>query len=73
MIEKLLVMGFVNEIDKKFTVTVKDIKEDIEEGAINSLMESIITNDVFITSGGPLVSKLSAEIISKETTSFEIK
>ena len=65
MIEKSLVMSFANELDKKFTVTVKDIKENVEESTINSIMEYIIENDVFMTSGGSLVSKVSANIISK--------
>lgn len=73
MIEKSLVMSFVNELDKKFTVTVKDIKENVEESTINSIMEYIIENDVFMTSGGSLVSKVSANIISKEVTNFEVK
>lgn len=73
MIEKSLVMSFVNELDKKFTVTIKDIKENLEEYTINSIMEYIIENDVFITSGGSLVSKVSANIISKEVTTFEVK
>lgn len=73
MIEKSLVMSFANELDKKFTVTVKDIKENIEESTINSIMEYIIENDVFMTSGGSLVSKVSANIISKEVTNFEVK
>ena len=73
MIEKSLVMSFANELDKKFTVTVKDIKENVEESTINSIMEYIIENDVFITNGGSLVSKVSANIISKEVTNFEVK
>ncbi|MGG7325754.1 DUF2922 domain-containing protein [Clostridium baratii] len=73
MIEKSLVMSFANELDKKFTVTVKDIKENVEESTINSIMEYIIENDVFMTSGGSLVSKISANIISKEVTNFEVK
>ncbi|AQM61155.2 hypothetical protein BH721_13850 [Clostridium baratii] len=71
--EKSLVMSFANELDKKFTVTVKDIKENVEESTINSIMEYIIENDVFMTSGGSLVSKVSANIISKEVTNFEVK
>ena len=73
MIEKSLVMSFANELDKRFTVTVKDIKENVEESTINSIMEYIIENDVFMTSGGSLVSKVSANIISKEVTNFEVK
>lgn len=73
MIEKSLVMSFANELDKKFTLTVKDIKENVEESTINSIMEYIIENDVFMTSGGSLVSKVSANIISKEVTNFEVK
>lgn len=72
MIEKSLVMGFKNELDKKVSVSIKDIKDDVNNTTANTIMDLIISSDVFITSGGSLVQKVSAEIISKEITELEL-
>lgn len=72
MIEKSLVMGFKNELDKKVSVSIKDIKDDVNNTTANTIMDLIISSDVFITSGGALVQKVSAEIISKEITELEL-
>lgn len=72
MIQKSLVMSFKNELEKKVNITVKDVKEDLDNTAVNDLMDLIISKGVFETSGGALVQKLDAEIITKETTDIEI-
>ncbi|GAA0071089.1 DUF2922 domain-containing protein [Clostridium sardiniense] len=72
MIQKSLVMSFRNEFKKKVNITVKDAKEDLDNTAVNDLMDLIISKGVFETSGGALVEKLGAEVITKETTDIEI-
>ncbi|MGG7078612.1 DUF2922 domain-containing protein [Clostridium sardiniense] len=72
MIQKSLVMSFKNELEKKVNITVKDAKEDLDNTAVNDLMDLIISKGVFETSGGALVEKLGAEVITKETTDIEI-
>ncbi|MDQ0150806.1 DUF2922 domain-containing protein [Eubacterium multiforme] len=72
MIEKSLVMGFKNELDKKVSISIKDIKDDVNNTTANTIMDLIISSDVFATSGGSLVQKVSAEIISKEITELEL-
>ncbi|MBM7833214.1 DUF2922 domain-containing protein [Clostridium sardiniense] len=72
MIQKSLVMSFKNELEKKVNITVKDVKESLDNTAVNDLMDLIISKGVFETSGGALVQKLDAEIITKETTDIEI-
>ncbi|GAA0071098.1 DUF2922 domain-containing protein [Clostridium sardiniense] len=72
MIQKSLVMSFRNELEKKVNITVKDAKEDLDNTAVNDLMDLIISKGVFETSGGALVEKLGAEVITKETTDIEI-
>lgn len=72
MIQKSLVMSFKNELEKKVNITVKDAKEELDNTAVNDLMDLIISKSVFETSGGALVEKLGAEVITKETTDIEI-
>ncbi len=72
MIQKSLVMSFKNELEKKVNITVKDVKEDLDNTAVNDLMDLIVSKGIFETSGGSLVQKLDAEIITKEITDIEI-
>lgn len=72
MIQKSLVMSFKNELEKKVNITVKDVKEDLDNTAVNDLMDLIVSKGIFETSGGALVQKLDAEIITKEITDIEI-
>ncbi|MBP1889231.1 hypothetical protein J2Z53_000812 [Clostridium moniliforme] len=72
MLEKSLVIGFENDLGKKSNITIKDIKDDVNNTTVNSLMDLIISSDIFVTSGGSLVKKVSAAIISKEVTEIEL-
>ena len=71
MIEKSLVMSFANELDKKFTVTVKDIKENVDNSAVVALMDTIINKKLIKTEAGDLVEKQAAQIVVKNTTEVE--
>lgn len=72
MIEKSLVMSFKNELERKVNITVKDVKEDLDNTAVNNLMDLIVSKGIFETSGGALVEKVEAEVVTKEVTDIEI-
>ncbi|MGL6186541.1 MAG: DUF2922 domain-containing protein [Clostridium chrysemydis] len=72
MREKTLVMGFENESGKKFNLRVREIKVDLTKEDINRAMDAIVSNDVLVTTGGKIVKKLEANIVSEETTGIEI-
>ena len=68
MIERVLNMKF-NDLEKnKFSLTIKDIKADIEDADISEAMDSIIEKDIFLSKGGKLESKAEAQIVTKEIT-----
>lgn len=72
MLEKSLVMGFENESGKKFNLRIREIKTDLTKEQINRAMDAIVSNEVFVTTGGKVTKKLGAEIITEETTKVEI-
>lgn len=72
MIDRMLVMGFKNELGKKVNLTVREVRDDLTNTEVNDLMDLIIEKDVFITSGGALNEKVKAEVITKEITEMEL-
>lgn len=72
MVERTLNMKFKNVNGGSFNFAIKDLKENIEDSEVSAAMESIIADDVFISKDGELVSKVSAEIVSKETTELTL-
>ncbi|MDO5039778.1 DUF2922 domain-containing protein [Clostridium sp.] len=72
MIDRILVMGFKNELGKKVNLTIREVRDDLTNTEVNDLMDLIIEKDVFITSGGALSEKVKAEVITKEITEMEL-
>ena len=67
MIERTLSMAFKNTAGKKSTLSIKDIKEDVLDEDVNSLMELIINNNLIKNDGVFLSEKVSAQIVTKDT------
>lgn len=70
--ELTLVMSFKNQDNKETTVTLKHIKADITEKAISDAMDIIVTNNLFLSSGGDLVSKSKAQLIDKTIQEYKM-
>lgn len=62
---KYLVMSFNNEQGKKVNLTIRGIKDTLTEVEVAAVMDSIITKNIFLSSGGKLVEKVKADIITK--------
>lgn len=56
-------MKFVTTNDDITTLTINEVREDITDAEVNSLMDEIITQNVFYSTGGSLVKKKGAKII----------
>lgn len=67
MIEKTLSMSFKNTAGKKSTLSIKDIKEEILDEDVASLMDFIIDNNLIKNNGVFLSEKVSAQIVTKDT------
>ena len=72
MIQRTASMSFKDVAGKKHTISIKDIKEDVEDLAVISLMDTIINNNLIKTENGDLVEKQAAQVVVKDTTEIEL-
>ncbi|MCD3351845.1 DUF2922 domain-containing protein [Clostridium botulinum D/C] len=70
---KSLLMKFKTDRDKSFSLRVNKIKNDAKEEDVKTLMDSLIKNDVILTSSGTLKVKESAELITTTSEPIDIE
>lgn len=70
--ELSLVMTFKNQDDKDSVITLKQVREDITEAEIEEAMDLIISANVFSSTGGDLVSKVKAQVVSKTVDEYKL-
>lgn len=70
--ELTLVMSFKNQDNKETTVTLKHIKSDVKKEDISAAMDIIVTSNLFLSSGGDLVSKSKAQLIDKTIQEYNM-
>ena len=68
MITRTASMSFKDISGKKLTLSVKDIKENVDNSAVIALMDTIINKKLIKTAAGDLVEKQAAQIVVKDTT-----
>ena len=71
MIARTASMSFKDISGKKLTLSVKDIKENVDNSAVVALMDTIINKKLIETEAGDLVEKQAAQIVVKNTTEVE--
>ncbi|MBM7869858.1 hypothetical protein JOC70_001328 [Clostridium pascui] len=69
---KSLVLSFVNVGGKKTSITVNNIKDAVTPAEANTLMDTIVAQNVFETKDGDLVSKSGAYVVDREKTEIEL-
>lgn len=67
-----LIMTFVNEDNKKVSLTVQDPREDITEAEIKAAMELVVSKNIFAPNGLDLVSVLEAKVVVTDTTPYDL-
>ena len=72
MMDRNINLIFLTQDDTKYTVTVKDVKEDVTDAEISALMDKIILHDIFRPMGAKLVQKVSAKIVEKTQNSVDL-
>ncbi|KEI00087.1 DUF2922 domain-containing protein (plasmid) [Clostridium botulinum] len=70
---KSLLMKFKTDRDKSFSLRVNKVKNDAKEEDVKTLMDSLIKNDVILTSSGTLKVKESAELITTTSEPIDIE
>ena len=70
--EYTLTMTFITQTGDKGTMSISDIREDITKEEAMTLMDAIISENIFTSKNGDYVSKYGAKVVQRDTTVFEI-
>ena len=70
--EYVLSLIFVTEQGSKLTLSINGVKSTITQAQVNSLMDTIITKNIFLPSSGALVSKSDAKLTERKITKYEV-
>jgi hypothetical protein len=71
-IEYTLSITFLTEAGTKASLSVSGVKSTITEAGVNSLMDTIISKDVFKTNAGAFAKKSDAKLTAKNVTDYTI-
>lgn len=69
---KKLELLFENEAGKTVTYSLDQPIEPVDQSAVSNAMDTIVSADVFNTSGGRIVAKKSARLVERTVDEIEI-
>lgn len=69
---KKIELIFKNELGKNVTLSLDDPIEPVDATLVSQVMDQVIANNAFVSSGGALVSKASARIVERNVTPIQI-
>lgn len=70
--EYTLSMVFITEKGAKSSLSISGVKPTLTKTEIDTLMDTIISKNVFLPSTGALEKKESAQIVAKTVTKYEM-
>ena len=70
--EYTLNMVFLTTGGKKITLSVNDVSSTLTGSKAETLMDTILTENIFTTSSGDLATKSSANIVAKTVTAIKV-
>ena len=70
--EYTLSMTFLTDAGVKSTLTISDVKPDITEAQVNTLMDVILAKNIFMTRSGVFAHKDSAQLTAKTVTKYNL-
>ena len=65
-------MTFKTDYDRNVSISVDNPKSNLQESAIKTAMQTIVTQNVFAPAGEQLVSLVEAKIVVTNTDEYEI-
>lgn len=65
-------MTFNDAVGKKYSISVNGVKSDISSEEVNSLMELIISSQVFVDANGLLISKAAAKTVDTQESEITV-
>lgn len=72
MIETVLNLKFLDADKNVYTLALSDTKEGLTSAEIKLAMDELIASDVLLGKGGEIVSRSSANLVTRDTDKFEV-
>lgn len=69
---KRLLMTFKNIDDKKISLSVEDPRDNITEAEIKTVMDLIVSKNIFAPNGMDLVATVEAKVVVTDTTPYDL-
>ena len=69
--EYILTLTFMTETGKKNSLTISGANKDVTSEQANTLMDNIISKNIFETSNGGYISKVEAKLTERKITTFD--
>ena len=70
--EYSLTLTFICENGEKSSISIDGVKSYITKDQVSSLMDTIISKNIFLTKNGILTGKSGAQLTQKAVTKFEV-
>ncbi|HCQ6326953.1 TPA: DUF2922 domain-containing protein [Clostridioides difficile] len=71
-IKKKLVMSFKNVKNKQVSFSIENPKDDLTEENIKSVMDLIVSKNIFSVGGFDLASVVEAKVVETNTTPYDL-
>ncbi|QAA32128.1 DUF2922 domain-containing protein [Clostridium manihotivorum] len=69
---KYLVLAFKNEKGDKINISLRGVRDNLTQQEISNTMDMVISKNAFSSSGGKLVQKVGAQMISKNVDEYKV-
>lgn len=70
---KTLQMVFQNQVGKNITISVPEVKDNVTEAEIKTLMQLIVAKNIFESTGGDLITLMEANIVSRDVQEVAVR
>lgn len=70
---KQLELQFLNEDERTVTISLENPVEPVDPETVKTVMDTIISENVFMTSGGDLVGKKGARVVDRTVTNIDME
>jgi len=70
---KKLMMTFKTTDDKKISLLIDDPREDVLESEIKSVMDLVVSKNIFAPGGADIAEAISAKVVVTDTTPYDLE
>ena len=69
---KRLIMTFKTNDDKRVSLSIDDLREDVTEEEIKTAMDAVLAKGIFAPNGAELASVVDAKVVVTDTTEYDL-